>query len=492
MSTLVKKQYTTKEIVNMVVVAFLMFGFGYIIPPFATVTEMGMRILGIFLGLVYGYTVWSIVPVSIMGIVAFGICGFNASFNATIAATMGSSTVFQSMMLFFTSGAIAYYGFGKWFVRWSLSKEVFHKNPMLYTWFFFFFSIWAGFMVGQTAMILLLMPIWMDIANTCGYSNDKDNFIYYGFGGIFLALVTSGGMLTYKSWLLGLANTWAELVGQPINLALQFAINSILTIIVVTVYCIVGAKLFKIDFSHVSAFDVEKMGDDCKVMRPRLKRILFFYAIAVSLAICGSIPALTKLAFFKFISSTVTMSGVYALCSVILFILPSGENDGETCIPFNTVGKTLVNWPVIMMLAIVTPVATALTNEATGILPVMSSIFSPVFDGRSGVILVIFTVVVMQILTNVGSNMAFGAAMIPIVGPFAVASGLNLTIMGSAIIYVTNVGIVLPGASAPAALFHSLPEIPDAKRRMQVCGFGALCVVVCCILVYSPIALFFG
>ena len=73
MSTTIKKQYTPRQVIDMVIVAFMMFGFGYVVPPFATITEMGMRILGIFLGLIYGYTVWSIVPVSIMGIVAFGM-----------------------------------------------------------------------------------------------------------------------------------------------------------------------------------------------------------------------------------------------------------------------------------------------------------------------------------------------------------------------------------------------------------------------------------
>lgn len=485
----VKRTYTTKDIVHMVITLLLMFGVGFL-PPFATLTPMGMKILGVFLGIVYGYTTWDTIIVSLFAFVAFGITGFNGGFNDAVATMLGNSTVYQSLVLFFTSGSIVYYGFGKWFTRWSLSKKIFHGKPLFYTWCFLFIFMWAGLLVGQTSMILLLCPIWNDIAESCGYNNDKDNFRYFGFGGILLALVSGGGMITYKGWTLGLANQWAELVGAQINLGFQFGVNFILSTLIVTVYVLVGSKVFKIDFSKMKAFDVNKMDEDSKVLRPRVKRILVFYFISILLAILNSIPMVSKLPGFSFIGNTMTISGVYTILAAVLMFLPSGEHDGEPCIPFSKIKHALVNWPVIMMCAVTIPVASALTNEATGVLPWLTGIFSPLFEGRSPILLIVFTIVCMQFLTNIGSNIAFGSAMIPIVGPFAVASGLNLTVMGTAIIYCANLGLVLPGASAPAALFHSRDEIPDAGRRTKVMLFAALCVVVCGILVYGPVAMF--
>ena len=40
----------------------------------------------------------------------------------------------------------------------------------------------------------------------------------------------------------------------------------------------------------------------------------------------------------------------------------------------------------------------------------------------------------MLILTNVGSNIAFGGAMIPVVSPFVIASGMNPVVAGAALI----------------------------------------------------------
>ena len=77
--------------------------------------------------------------------------------------------------------------------------------------------------------------------------------------------------------------------------------------------------------------------------------------------------------------------------------------------------EAVVSWPVIFMCAVTIPVASALTNEVTGILPWLTGLVIPIFAGRSPMFIVIFTVIVMMFLTNIGSNIAFGGAMIPVI-----------------------------------------------------------------------------
>ena len=50
-----KKGYSPMMYVHIIITLFLMFGFGFL-PPFATLTPMGMRLLGTFLGVIYGYS----------------------------------------------------------------------------------------------------------------------------------------------------------------------------------------------------------------------------------------------------------------------------------------------------------------------------------------------------------------------------------------------------------------------------------------------------
>ena len=69
-----KKGYTPAQTVNIIITLALMFGFGYL-PPVAGITPIGMKLLGVFLGVVYGYTACGVIWPSLMGMMAYGITG---------------------------------------------------------------------------------------------------------------------------------------------------------------------------------------------------------------------------------------------------------------------------------------------------------------------------------------------------------------------------------------------------------------------------------
>ena len=62
--------------IHTVIVLFLMFGFGYIVPPIGSITQMGMHVLGVFLGLLWGWIAIEILWPSVLGCIAFGMTGY--------------------------------------------------------------------------------------------------------------------------------------------------------------------------------------------------------------------------------------------------------------------------------------------------------------------------------------------------------------------------------------------------------------------------------
>ena len=471
------------QYVHIAVTLFFMIGFGYL-PTFATVTPVGMKILGLFIGVVYAYSTLDIIWPSIMAIVIFGLTELTGGMEGAITLTMGSSTVFQVITQNMTAGAIVIYGFGKWFARKTLSMKFFRGRPLLYTWCFLFIFMWGNIVLNTIPMLLMLCTIWADIGESCNYKKN-DNFYYYGFGGIILTLMLGISMMPYRSWQLGLAKTWANVTNAPINLGGMFACTSIIGIIVITAYVLLGAKLFKVDFSHMIEFDVNKLGEESKTLRPRAKRIIIIYLIVMLLSMFAG--TFTKTPVAQFLNKTLTSGGLYALCTAFLMFLPSGEGDGQGCIRFDDIKKSeaAINWRVIFMVAITIPLASALTNEATGITPWLTDLLTPIFAGRSPEFILIVSILTMIVLTNIGSNIATASALIPIVAPFAMASGANVVVFGMAIIYSANMGLLLPGSSAPAAIFHARSEIPDMKRRTLVLLFAIGLHIVMQFVVYS-------
>ena len=66
---------TGKYIIHSLIVLFFMFGFRCI-PPLEPITEIGMGVLGVFLGVIWGWTFVSQVWPSIMSLIAIGFTGY--------------------------------------------------------------------------------------------------------------------------------------------------------------------------------------------------------------------------------------------------------------------------------------------------------------------------------------------------------------------------------------------------------------------------------
>ena len=479
-----KGDYTPIKIFNMMVTVALMFAFG-LLPPFSTLTPVGMKLLGVFLGVVYGYTTCGIIWPSLFAIIAFGMSGYT-SMDGAITSMLGQNAVFQSIMANIAGGSLAYYGFGKWFVRWSLSKKIFKGKPLLYVWAFFAVFGFACIVVKVVILTLILYAVWRDIADTCGYPEDSP-FRYVGYCGILFSASLGGAIVPYEGWEMGLVRTWTGATGVPLNMGVMALITVPTTILAITVYVFASKKLMKVDYSTLQKFDVEKLGDESKVLRPRLKRIMIIYLVTTFLCVLGN--TLIGTAFSTLINDTITVAGMYCICTALLLILPSGEGDGTPCIEFRKVKNSAISWDVIFMVAVTIPLASAVTNEATGIVPWLTSVFEPIFVGKGSTFVLIFTILVSLFLTNIGSNIAFGAAMIPIVAPFVISSGINPTFAGAAILYIINIGMVLPGASAPAGIFHAQSDIPNGGRRIAVTLVACVCLVVVAVPVFSIFSL---
>lgn len=460
------------QYIHIAISILFMFGFGYL-PPFSTVTPLGMKLLGIFIGVIYAYSTCEIVWPSLLAIIAFALSGYTASFAQAVSLTMGSSLVFQIITQYFTTGAIVIYGVSKWLIRKTLSIKALHGKPQLYTWCLLFLTMWSCIVMETIPLFLLLYSIWNDIAENCGYEKDS-SFRYFGFGGILLAEMLGVAMMPYKSWQLGLATSWANITGVKINLGQMFICTAIIGTFAISAYVYLGSKLFKVDFSKMEVFDVEKLGEESKRLRPRCRRILAVYLLTVVLALFAGTFRNNPVA--DFLNTTLTVAGLFCVCTAVLMILPSGEGDGKPAIVFSDIKNTdaAVSWPVIWMVAVTIPLATAVTSEGTGISEWLKLVFTPVFGGRGGVLMMLLTILIMVFLTNVGSNIALGNLMIAVISPFVMSSGLNPMFFGCALIYACNIGIFLPGSSAPASIFHGRSEIPDARKRMKTAGFAIL------------------
>ncbi len=61
--------------INVVIYLVILFGIG-LIPPFGAITELGMKVLGVFIATIYGWMTLGLIWPSIFALVALGIADY--------------------------------------------------------------------------------------------------------------------------------------------------------------------------------------------------------------------------------------------------------------------------------------------------------------------------------------------------------------------------------------------------------------------------------
>ena len=84
---------------NTAVTLLLMFGIGYL-EPWGSLEPLGMKVLGIFLGMLWGWTTIGFVWPSMLGLLALGLSGYQ-SVSAAIGAGLAPRTT-RSYVYFYS------------------------------------------------------------------------------------------------------------------------------------------------------------------------------------------------------------------------------------------------------------------------------------------------------------------------------------------------------------------------------------------------------
>lgn len=91
-----------RELVKAAIVLLIAFS-GWIIPAPAPITDVGMRVITVFLSMVVGWTMTGNVWVSLAGLVLFPLTGV-MTFNQYLAAGWGSNALFFMIFAFVLVG----------------------------------------------------------------------------------------------------------------------------------------------------------------------------------------------------------------------------------------------------------------------------------------------------------------------------------------------------------------------------------------------------
>ena len=108
----------------------LMLGIGMLPPLGGDITPLGMQVLGIFVGLLFGWTCLDFFWVSVVALLALGLTDYTTVMQS-FGAGFGSSLTLQIMFLLIIVGYLEESGLPNLITGWFLTRKILRGRPYL-------------------------------------------------------------------------------------------------------------------------------------------------------------------------------------------------------------------------------------------------------------------------------------------------------------------------------------------------------------------------
>ena len=459
----------------------LMFLFRFV-PPFGTVTPYGMALIGIFVGLIYSWTVdadnlcWG----SLMGLVALGVTDFGNAGTA-LATAFGNQSVLLMLMCMFFIGMMQETKLTEWIANAILGAKFLQGKPWMLTTFLVCVPSLLCCVINQTMVALIMFVIYKSIFEQAGYKK----------GDLYPAMVLMGFMLIasvvfslfpFLGWPL-MTVGMAMQAGVQINMG-GWMITVALTLIVVCVGWMLvmmftpGCKVDKLKEIDITVYQ--------KDMAPltKMQKAALFITIA---QVVGCI-ALTFLSGTTGWRKVVADIGVYGWLLICIAVSMVWHVDGKPVLNKKT-APAYFYWDLILVVASAMVVANQITSAEAGISPMIGQLMAPLF-GLPGYWFMLALGFVTFILTNFANNVAVTITMMTIAMTMASQFNFNLQVALMVITVYGVIGLLTPAGSVNGAMIHA----HDMTTTKSAYIAGAIMIVfmtVVMALVLIPLGLKF-
>lgn len=470
-----------RHILHIAIFFLLTFGTGFL-PPVG-ITAMGMNILGVFLGMLYGWTFIGFAWPSMICLVALGFTGYADPGKIIGSAFSNPAVLFTIFVLAFTTYCDKS-GINTVMAKWCLSRRIFAGHPWLFTASVLTGTLIIGFLVdGVPAAFLIagiLYSMFRDIDMKQG-----DNYPAYLLAGVYMAGVLS---FACKPWagqnLMGIT-ALADISGGTavidnislITIAMPVSIATLL------LYTLIIRFVFRPDISRLASLTPEYLDSISAQIHVGRKQGIAAAALVIFLIVMflpNVLPAgSAAAAFFGKFNMVVAMV-------VILGVLSFIRVDGEPVFDFHDCSSG-INWNVIWMLAASMPVSAALSSDGAGLSRVLSDILQSFVSDGSILLFLIGFMIFINVMTQFTHNVTIVLIAVPIIWNLGQSTGINPVGFSILMLLAAGAAYATPAASTVGALSFANGEWVGVRRAFKAGISGCVAAIFCMLVLGLPL-----
>lgn len=442
-----KKAVSPLYLAHTAICLIIMFGFGQL-TPFEPLTPLGMNLIGIFLGVLYGWIFIEIVWPSLLGLLALMLIGGMKPVQL-LNKSFGDPMVQMMFFIFVFCATINYYGLSRFISLWFITRKCLAGRPWLFTYVFMGSIFILGALTSASPAAIIGWSILYGVCDACGYKKGEGYPTMMVFGIVFAAQVGMS-IIPFKQVPLTVLGAYENMSGVSIDYASYMILAVAICALCSGAFILLGKYIFRPDMSKLLKLEAEKLDTEGSLNLNKIqKTVLVFLFLLVLLLLA---PNFLPKSFFvtKFLRSIGNTGIVILLVTVMAAI----KVEGKPLLNFKAMVDSGVTWGIILLLAIVQPLAAAMAHTDSGITAFLMNAMEPIFSGSTPMTFAIIIGFVATALTQVMNNGATGIALMPIVLSYCQASGASPDLALMMVVMGCHFAFLTPAASASAALLH--------------------------------------
>lgn len=411
------------------------------------VTEIGLQVMGVFIGTIYLWSTVNPTVASIASICMLAMTDF-APAGGVLSTCFGNPTVVQMFFLMVFMGGLTNRKLTVYIARWIMTRKFIEGKPWVFTLVMMLGTYLMSVFIGAFAPIFLFWPILYGVFEEVGYEK-TDEYPKLMVIGVVISALAGFPVPPYMSNGLALLGNYRGLLGNfpsltegtAISDATYFIACFILGLVLVVTFVGIMKFIFRPDVTPMKKMSIEMLERN---PLPAMSKAQKTYGICLCIFIfCMLIPSLLpNVPVLSFINKNSLLVPIVLVCILSLIQFEDGP-----VLRFGPVMGQDFAWPTFFLCTSAILIGGVLTNEATGVTPFLNTILSPIFNGMSGTVFTVVLLVLVVLLTNICNSLVIGMIMQPVVLTYCVAAGVSPAPIITLLIFT----VLLTAACTPAA-----------------------------------------
>lgn len=439
----------------------LIFG-SLICPPVGGLSQYGTTIVVIFIGLIFGYLHFGMTIPSFMALVALGFSGFN-TVSGTLKDAIGHSVVLYVFAILILAQMLQDSGVADRLINWLVTLKITKGKPWVLSTMLMVTAYLVSLLVNFVPPCIIIWGMLCELFKKVGYKRG-DKWPMIMLAGV-LYMSTMGGFVSpFQTGVIAnfgilTAASGGELTFDPINYFIwAFICGSVL----LALWILFAKYVIRPDVSLLMRDDLF-VRDETPLSKEQKIASALFAIFVVGLLLPSILP---QGSWLKAVFTNLDSCG-WGLIMVLAAVLI--RLNGVNIFEFGELFSRGVIWDLPIMMGCMFTIAGALTDESTGIPPIVAQIIQPLIGSMGMGAFWIFIIFFILLLSNLTNTVAITCIFIPIMYAVAHNTGMNLVLLTACINFIGNVCLLSPACCMNAAMLYGKKEWMTGKFCF---GFG--------------------